>query len=99
MDWLTNPTVIAIIAVAATLTATRWPQVSALLKGLLPKTATADDQLPVAASTTADRCEVLRGIRHDISEQDDPEQRGKDLALCDDFRTMLKRLSEPKAAA
>lgn len=98
MDWLSNPIVIAVIAAAATLTATKWPAVSALLKSLLPKSTPANE-VKFTEAPVATRCEVLRGIRHDISEQDDADQRAKDLALCDEFRTMLKRLSEPKAAA
>ena len=97
MDWLTNPAVVAVITVVAALTYTKWPKLSALLSALVTTKPNAD--LIIATADTESRCEVLRGVRHDISEQPDPEQRAKDLALCDEFRAMLKRLGEPKAAA
>jgi hypothetical protein len=103
-DWVTNPTAIAALAALATLLATKGrPFLAAAvraavewLKSQSPPPASLEAAALTAAPST--RCEVLRGVRHQISEQDDPAQRADDLKLCDDFRTMLKRL-DGKAVA
>jgi hypothetical protein len=101
-DILTNPYVLAAISGAIYLIAKKSPGLGAALKSIfdaLTKKSSAVEALASADAPESARCEVLKGIRHQISEQPDPEQRAKDLALCDEFRGMLKRLSEPKVAA
>lgn len=100
-DFLSNPLVLAAISAGIYLIAKKSPALGATLKAIfdaITKKNTADGLASADAPESA-RCDVLKGIRHQISEQSDPEQRAKDLALCDEFRGMLKRLSEPKVAA
>lgn len=103
-DLLTHPAVLAAVSVGLYLLAKKRPALAAALAAAwkaLQETSKPDAEVVSGESVPVDvtRCNVLKGIRHDISEQEDPEQRAKDLALCDEFRTMLKRLSEPKVAA
>lgn len=98
-DILTNPMVLAAVSAALYLLAKKKPALAAALKAIWDNISGGDNKKLASAETPDEvRCAVVRGIRHQISEQADPEQRAKDLALCDEFRAMLKRLSEPKAA-
>lgn len=100
-EFLTNPVVMAAVGAALFLLAKKKPALAAALKAIWESMVGGgvDKTLASANAPEESRCEVLKGVRYQISEQSDPEQRAKDLALCDEFRAMLKRLSELKVAA